>query len=177
MKLIETLEKNNKDFSDAWKIYEEAFPADERRRLGDLIKLFGNKSHNFYSAYDKDSLIGILETWNFGSFALIEHVAIKKELRNQGRGTRLLKKFIRENKKFIIAEAERPETKIAERRIDFWRRVNFKINKYNYVQPTYSKDKNPVPMFLVSYPKLINKSEYPKIVDEIYKKVYGYCLK
>lgn len=174
MKLLRILEENNKEFNEAWKIYEDSFPVDEKRKLEDLIKILGEDIYSFYAIHDMKEIIGILEIWDFNDFILIEHIAIREDLRNQGIGTRIMKKFIEDNKKIIVVEIEKPETEIAKRRIRSWKRLNFKINRYDYIQPAYSKGKNPVPMFLISYPGLIKKSEYLGIIEEIYKKVYGY---
>lgn len=176
MKLVKIKNPNSKEFEKAWKIYESSFPSDERRDLDGLSKNFKNRIYNFYSVYEKGLLIGILDGWVFDSFKFIEHLAIKQKLREKGLGTGLLKKIIKENKKLIIGEVEKPETEIAKRRIKFWEKAGFKLNKYDYIQPAYNKNKNPVPMFLLSYPRELSESEYIEIRREIHAKVYG-CKK
>lgn len=73
----------------------------------------------------------------------------------------------------IVVEVERPNTDITQRRIEFYKKVGFKLNKYDYIQPPYGVGKNPVPMFLMTFPNKIKESEFILIRKKLHSDVYG----
>ncbi len=160
-------------FREAWDIYESSFPPDERRSLSRQIGIFGNPRYRFFEVYDKGQLAGILTTWKLEKSTFIEHFAVSENLRGHGTGTRLMTEYMSSNSGRIVLEAERLNTRTAERRIEFYERLGFRLNGYDYVQPPYGKGKKPVPCFLMSYPEPIASSEFPKVKEEIYSTVYG----
>ena len=117
---FERILEDNNEFRAIWKIYEEAFPADERRNLDNQIKVLRNENYNMYSIKDNRKIIGLFCVWNFKDFLFGEHFAIKKELRNRDLGKRALPEFLsKKSYKIFIGEVERPETDITKRRIKF----------------------------------------------------------
>lgn len=172
MQLKKISSLNSKYFKDAWRIYKSSFPADERRPTSKQKKLFACPLYNFYSICEKNILLGIVSEWNLKDFLLIEHLAIKEGYRGTGRGTYLLKEHIN-NKNKVIVEVERPKNNISKKRIRFYEKIGFKLNKFGYMQPPYGKGKKAVKMFLMSYPREINKSEFQLIRKKLHKTVYG----
>ena len=174
MKFKKIENSNSEKFNEAWSIYESSFPSDERRSLESQLKLMKNKLYNFFGVFEKNVLVAVIAYWNFGNFLFIENLAVKTELRDIGIGTRLLEEYLIKNKKKIVLEVERLSNKIAIKRIKFYKKIGFKLNKYNYIHPPYGKGKNPIPMFLMTYPKTINKSEFSLIREKVHTTVYGY---
>jgi len=172
MKFKKITSSHSENFNEIWKLCESSFPPDERRDFEKQIKIFYKKSYTFYAVYNKDLLMGIIDIWNLGKFAFIGHLAVKEKLRGQGFGTKLLKDFITRRNKKIVLEVERPNTNAAKIKIKFYEKQGFKLNKYNYIQPPYNKDNNSVPLFLMTYPKAISKSEFSKIRKKIHTTVY-----
>ncbi len=170
IKKIESVE--DKIFGEAWKIYRESFPEDEQRELESQKKIFGKAGHSFCAAYAGTELCGLLETWDFPEFAFIEHIAIREDLRCRGLGTQLLSNFAKNCGKMALLETDRPETEIARRRIRFYEKIGFQLNRHDYVQPPYSPRKKPVKMYLMSCPKEIGPQEFEKIRNEIHLNVY-----
>ncbi len=68
--------------------------------------------------------IGFIGLWKFGNFGFIEHVAIRKDLRERGLGTKLMKKIL--GRKMMVLETESPKIRIARRRVNFYNRNGFK---------------------------------------------------
>lgn len=166
-----------KSFNDIWKIFEESFPQDECRNLKDQKELLKESRYNLNPVYDGGEIIGFTAIWNLENFTYIEHFAIKKELRGKGYGSKIIKDVISKNNKLIILEVEKPETDEAIRRIEFYKRLGFHINNYEYIQPPYDKDKRYVPLVIMSFPNKIDMSEFIKIRDDLYKKVYKFNIK
>lgn len=167
---------NNPDsaeFKEAWGIYESSLPPDERRPLSRQLKILDNRKYAFFAVYEKRQIIGILATWKFDNFILIEHLAVKKGLRGRGLGMQLMKEFMSKNHGRFILETERPRTRIAKKRIRFYEKLGFILNRHEYVQPAYGKGKRPIRMILMSYPNRISGKEFPEIRKDIHMMVYG----
>jgi ribosomal protein S18 acetylase RimI-like enzyme len=167
--------KDSKDsnFHSVWNIYEDSFPSDEKRTKDKQIELLKNKDYFFYALIEKNECVGFIAIWELSGYQFFEHFAIKQELRNQGRGTKVVKMLLKNNKK-ILVEVERPETShIAKRRINFYKRLGFQLNKYNYVQPSYGNGKSPVKMNLMTSPSEIAEKDYYKLRNALHLKVYG----
>jgi len=160
----------SKEFRTAWKIYLNSFPRNERRSLKQQKLLFRKKEYAMYAVVERKEIIAFLSIWII-EFSFIEHFAIKKQFRNKGLGSKILKNFIK--KKRIILEVEPGETKLAVRRINFYKKLGFKLNKFNHIQPAYSKAKKPIKLYIMSYPNKLSKINFEKIQKLLYKKVYG----
>ena len=172
MKFEKIVNVNSRKFRDVWEVYEHSFPRDEKRTFEDQIKIMPKKSHALFYVSDR-KFLGIMETWDLNNAVLIEHFAVKENLRNRGFGTKIISTYIRKSKKTIVLETEKPVRHVQKRRINFWKRLGFHLNKHDYIQPAYDETKKPVKMFLMSYPKPINKKCFFKIRNDTHKTVYG----
>jgi len=166
-------DSDSKEFKEAWEIYEYSFPSDEKRDLRLQSKIMKEELYHFYSVFEGRVLAAIIADWNLGDFLFIEYIAVRKDSRDKGIGTKMLNEYLRKNRQKIVLEAELPKDKIAKKRIKFFRRIGFKLNRFEYTQPPYSKDKNPVPMLLMTYPDEVNKTEFCSLRKKIYAQVYG----
>lgn len=163
---------NSSVFKQAWKIYQYSFPKDERRDKHAQFKIHLNKKYRFFGVFEKAALIAFLAEWKLGSYYMIEHIAVKKNARGSGFGTRLLQKYQRTRKKIII-EVPKPAGKLSRKRIQFYLKNGFKMNDFDYIQPSYGKGKKPVNMLLMSFPHKINRKETVILVTKMHKLVYG----
>jgi len=172
MEFIKIENSDSQEFKEAWEIYESSFPLDERRTLELQKELIKNMQYNFYIVTKDRVLVAIITDWNFEDFLFVEHLAVKEDLRGKGIGTESLKEYLSKNKQKIVLEVERPENEIATNRIKFYEKIGFKLNDFDYIQPPYGKDKNSVPMFLMTYPEKITESEFSKIREKLHIIVY-----
>ncbi|HHY31088.1 MAG TPA: GNAT family N-acetyltransferase [Syntrophaceticus sp.] len=161
----------NKEFQELWKIYQYSFPASERRDLQHQKQILDNPLYHIMPLYAEQKLNGFLAFWNLKSFIFIEHLAIKKELRGKGYGSKAIERLISKYPK-IVLEVEKPDTCNARRRISFYERLGFILNLYPYLQPPYNPRMHPVPLFLMSFPHKLNKGEFRQTKDILYKRVY-----
>lgn len=174
MRLKRIIDSDSEEFKQIWSIYEFSFPQDERRDLGQQTKLLDNEIYNLFAGYDEDQLVGFIATWEFDDFIFIEHFAIEESLRGKGLGTKILSEYLGNNNKKVVLETERSEEgDIAVRRIEFYKRLGFKLNTHDYIQPPYDEGKKPVPLFLMTRPREINKSEFVEVREQLHKIVYG----
>lgn len=150
-------------------IYESSFPPDEKREFNQA--LFDKKEYSLLAAVD-DEVFGFISFWDLGDFVFIEHLAVQKELRNHGVGSKMLGEFLNKYKT-ITFEVEKPQTEQQYLRIKFYEQFGFKLNPYPYLQPSYGPGKSPVPLYLLSYPKALSSVEFTKTKQKIYAIVYG----
>lgn len=143
-------------------VYEKmttAFPYEERRDLSDQKECLNNKFFNFFEIFDNETAVGFIAFWAFPEFIFIEHIAIDEEKRAGGYGSKTIELVKETYKKPIILEAEAPETEQQIKRIRFYDRLGFKVNSYDYEQPSYHGGEG-VPLKILSFPELISQEEF-----------------
>lgn len=74
------------------KLYRTAFPANERAPLFLLFKRTDNGRDNFYAITDNNEFIGLLYTISYKNLTYIFFLAVEKNKRGKGYGTKILKK-------------------------------------------------------------------------------------
>jgi N-acetylglutamate synthase-like GNAT family acetyltransferase len=174
MKFNRETKPESQTFQKSLVIYQNSFPKNERRETLQQSALLYNDSYNFFSIEENKKIIGLIAVWNLGNYLFVEHFAVREDLRNNGLGSKIIKKYLKNSDCPIVLETELPEAgDMAKRRIGFWRRCGFTLNEYKYLQPAYSPDKSPVPLFLMTYPRAISQTEFTKIRKNIYLEVYG----
>ena len=165
---------NAHDFDTVYALLTAAFPVDELRPEHVQRALLDNPK---FTAYVTEDLGAVLTLWKFDRFAFIEHFAVSSALRNQGLGSKLLREIAKMVELPVCLEAELPETELARRRLDFYRRNGFTVNPYPYTQPAYAPDRRSLPMYLLTSGGGVTESEFAAIRDTLYKEVYGVTSK
>lgn len=122
------------DYPSFLKLYNEAFPADQRRlykneeHLHNFIKEKGGKFHAF-SVKDGDLYLGFLSYWTFEGYVYVEHMAVIPEQRGRNIGHKMLNHLFKEVSPNVLLEAEKPDTEEASRRIKFYERNGFRVRE------------------------------------------------
>ena len=162
------------DETTARHIYETSFPEDERRDFSQMKPLSEKAPFvfNLIKAED-DQVIGIISLWNFDTFTYIEHFAISDAIRGKGTGSKVLQLLKSKIQTPIIFEVELPQTQQARRRIEFYRRHDFDIQPYKYIQPPYDKTKQSLEMHIMTNLNTQpDKATFDHIVRTLYIYVY-----
>lgn len=136
-----------------------AFPFQERRDISDQKECLNNKFFKFLEIFDKETDVGFITIWDFPEFVFIEHLAIDEEVRSGGYGSKTIGLVKETYKKPIILEAEAPKTEQQIKRIRFYDRLGFKMNSYDYEQPSYHGGEG-VPLKILSFPELLNQKDF-----------------
>ena len=166
MKLIRLKHISDNYFQKAWKLYEDAFPFEERRLLDDQSYVLQNDSYHFDVLIDKDQFIGFILWWNFDTHRYIDHFATAVEQRNKGIGKLILNKFMDRDDKSMILEVELPTSNINERSIKFYERLGFKLNQHHYEIPPITKDQPPLQLLLMSYPNILSEKDVNLFIEK-----------
>ncbi|MFH1174019.1 MAG: GNAT family N-acetyltransferase [archaeon] len=173
MEFIHIRSVDAQEFKAAWTIYLSSFPSDERRTLAAQKTVFDNTAYHFFVVCEDDRVVAVLTTWTFKKFFFVEHLAVARGFRGKGLGTKVISSYLAHKRKKVVLEVELPKTELAMKRIRFYTKRGFVPNAFAYIQPSYGKDKDPVPMFLMTYPEKINGSEFSSIREKLHTIVYG----
>jgi ribosomal protein S18 acetylase RimI-like enzyme len=161
------------DFDNFFKLMRESFPSIERRSFEDQKKLLFEDSYNIVLDKDeKENIIAIMSIWEFSGFNFIEHFAVDSRMRGNGRGTSILKNYLNKCDKPIFLEVEPPENDISMRRIEFYKRLGFHLNSFEYLQPPLQKKHDFLPLMVMSYPRSVDNIEFTDFKNIVYDKVY-----
>lgn len=152
-------------FQNAWKLYEDAFPMEERRSLDNQIRVMEQSNYHFDIMVDNGQFIGFLLWWDFETHRYIDHFATLPQQRNKGFGKSILEKFMAYNDKSILLEVELPDSSINQRRIKFYERIGFQLNSHYYEIPPLEEGQPPLQLLLMSYPCLLSSEEVAHFVD------------
>ncbi len=155
----------------AKRVFEESFPIEERPMF-DIIYLRPRDMFHFNVVYATDKPIGIFTYWNFGSWLYVEHFAVAAEYRNLDYGTRIMTSFKQKNSLPIILEVEKPDSDMALRRINFYKRLGFVLNEgISYLQPSYHEGGDMLPLDIMSTSPL-SETDFAPMRQMLYSFVY-----
>lgn len=169
--MMDLIPVNEERFSLVYKRLIDAFPYEERRDEAHEKACFLKKQFNFSEIIDAGESVGLVVFWLFDEFLFIEHIAINKEIRSKGYGSKTIEHLKVKYKLPIILEAEFPETEMQMKRIKFYENLGFKVNLYSYSQPSYHNAES-VPLQILSFPEALSKSEFDNFFIKTRKTVY-----
>ncbi|MGL5317897.1 MAG: GNAT family N-acetyltransferase [Bacteroidales bacterium] len=170
MKLQEIKHPDIPEFEQLMKLYTEAFPAEERRRVEDLAQLIqSEKRMSFNAVKSGDELAGLCVYWNFEDFYYLEHLAVYQEMRNQKIGEQVLNWIAQNLKGLRILEAEPATEEMATRRINYYCRNGYEVRKRDYIQPSYDGVRDPIDLWVLTNEENDQLDQY---IDTIKKEVY-----
>jgi len=155
---------SDKYFYEAWELYEQAFPLEERRQKDAQIGVMQHPNYHFDIMTNDEHFIGFILWWDFETLNYIEHFAISAQQRNKGFGKLILKKFMGSDDKPILLEVELPHSTINQRRIKFYERTGFKLNQHYYEIPPQHEGQSPMQFLLMSYPSLLTAEDVERFV-------------
>ena len=162
-----------KDFDKIYEIMEKSFPLTEFRPKDEQAALFNNKYYRVIGTKENGTPIAIAAIWCFDDFIFIEHLATLPENRNHGLGAQLLNEIINSTSKIVCLEVEPPVDAITRRRVAFYERNGMFFNEYPYIQPSISMGREPIPLFIMTSKSKIDRGEFLKIKNTLYKHVYN----
>ncbi len=169
--MLKVLEQ--KYFDEIYALMEKSFSADELRSKSEQKALLKNPKYRIYGVTeDSANIKAFVSVYDLGDFAFIEHFAVSPKYRNLGLGSLLLTKLKSTLKCRICLEVELPENELAKRRIRFYIRNGFFLNEYEYIQPPISRDKQSVPLLLMSSDAPLSHEEFENVKKILYREVY-----
>lgn len=160
-----------KSFDKVYNKMKAAFPLEERRNSFDEKICLEDNKFNFLEILEDGNEVGFIALWVFDDFIFIEHLAIDSDKRNGGYGSKALNLVKEKYNKPLILEAEAPETEQQIKRIRFYNRHGFKVNGFDYMQPSYHGGDG-VPLKILSFPEMLSQEEFNNFIALTRKYVY-----
>ena len=170
--MISFIDVNEKTFNTVFDKMKTAFPYEERRDYSDQKECLKNKYFNFFEIYDGDLAVGFTALWVFENFVFIEHIAIDEDKRGSGYGSKAIELLKEKYNKPLILEAEAPVTEQQIKRINFYNRLGFNVNSFNYTQPSYHGGEG-VPLLILSYPNKLTDEEFDEFLKKTRREAYA----
>ena len=164
-----------KDFEAIFSLMEKSFPKDEYRTREEQLALFDRPRYRvyLYRAEEDGAICGFAAVWTLGEVCFLEHLAVDPCIRNRGIGANILRELLTLYGGRVCLEVELPETDMAIRRIGFYERLGFTLNRYPYLQPAMSRGQNAVPLWIMTSWGSIGAEEFEALRDLLYDQVYG----
>jgi len=159
-------------FIEAWALYENSFPLEERRLIDSQVKLFKNLNYNFDVIIKEEKLIGFLLWWEFDTLRYIEYFATAEHMRNKGFGKRIIEKFIKRSQKPILLEVELPKSAIQQRRINFYKKLGFHLNTHFYKIPPIHEGFSALKLQIMSFPYPISETDLRNFTEQCHPIIF-----
>lgn len=146
-------------FAESWRLYESAFPVEERRSLRCHIAAMTSAPDFYcYALHNDEGFVGILFYWLFGDCVYIEHLAIDAAKRGQGLGAAALR-VAQQHRLPVILEIEPVQDEKTARRLRFYERAGYHCLPFEHYQLPYQRGKKPLRLVLLSYPEPANAQQ------------------
>lgn len=161
-------------WSEAWRLYESSFPPRERRTAEAHLRAVHDPAFRTLAATGRHGFEGLLFYWDAPDFIYMEHLAVEPARRGEGLGSRILRKLIGDNPgRRIILEIDPPVDEISIRRLEFYRRMGFTANGFDYIHPSYRTGARAEPhsLVLMSYPSPMSDAEFRSFTKFISRRV------
>ena len=149
---------------------EAGFDLSERRDREDALRVLDTPEYSVHEIYAEGETVGFITFWALDGFAFLEHFVMLEQYRNRGYGREVLE-ILKSKFPRMVLEAEPPTEEIRRRRLAFYGRAGFCKNEKPYLQPSYRKGGETVPLIIMSYPDVIE--DFDGAVKKIYSTVYG----
>ena len=173
--MIAKLTKN--DFDGIFELIEKSFPTDEYRQKSGQRALFSLPEYEVWGIKNAENELqtdAFISLWRFEDFTYGEHFAVRRELRGQGTGTKILAEILQNEHQRFCLEVEPPETETAKRRIAFYERNGFKLNDFEHFAPAYTRGGSDFELKIMTYPGKISKELYDDFYEFLCAKVKMY---
>lgn len=125
---IELVRCREEDLEKIFEIYTEAFPKEERKPFQIICEHNRTGKAELLSILIDGDVWGMVHTYVFNDFAMVDYFAIHKDKRNLGAGSRVIE-LIREKYKGYKIYLEIEDASIGEmqfRRLEFYKRCGLK---------------------------------------------------
>ncbi|MCM3698440.1 GNAT family N-acetyltransferase [Paenibacillus macerans] len=160
-------------FEQVYAIMTASFPEIERRTYAGQKELLSNPYYRLITEPDASKrLVAFLAVWEFPLFRFVEHLAVDPSVRGGGLGKKLMAAYLEKTQAPVILEVEPPVADLAKRRVDFYKRLGFHLQPFDYVQPPLQRSQPDLPLKIMSYPGPLTEAEFARYKEILYTEVY-----
>ena len=174
---------NNLDFIDikknkkVTKLYNEAFPKDERIPIW-LLKILARKNKaKFYGIYDNEKFVGLVYNIFYKDIVFVFYLAIDKATRGQGYGTKVLDSIKEKYKNYRIILCIEPVDENSDNYEQRVKRKNFYL-KNGFKDSNYTIKERNIIYEMLYYNENVTSQEFQELMKNYFGKVvYSYFYK
>ena len=170
MRLERLSDKNAHYYTDAYNLYQSAFPHEEKRDEKEQARAMQKDAYHFDMIFEDDRLIGVMLYWETDSFVFLEHFTTYPAVRGQGYGARALE-LLKAKGKTVLLEIEPPIDEMTTRRYNFYLRAGFTMNPHYHIQAKYHLGDDDLELKIMSYPRVLSTEEYLAFYDYMTKEI------
>lgn len=174
---------NNLDFIDikknkkVTKLYNEAFPKDERIPIW-LLKILARKNKaKFYGIYDNEKFVGLVYNIFYKDIVFVFYLAIDKATRGQGYGTKVLDSIKEKYKNYRIILCIEPVDENSDNYEQRVKRKKFYL-KNGFKDSNYTIKERNIIYEMLYYNENVTSQEFQELMKNYFGKiVYSHFYK
>ena len=170
MRLERLSDKNAHYYTDAYNLYQSAFPHEEKRDEKEQARAMQKEAYHFDMIFEEDALIGVMLYWETDSLVFLEHFTTYPALRGQGYGAKALE-LLKAKGKTVLLEIEPPADEMTTRRYNFYLRAGFTMNPHYHIQAKYHLGDDDLELKIMSYPRVLTTEEYLAFYDYMTREI------
>ncbi|MFB7814908.1 GNAT family N-acetyltransferase [Paenibacillus chitinolyticus] len=165
---------NKVQFDEVFELMEASFPDTEIRTCEGQRALLAHPAYRLnMSRNESGEILAFMGVWEFEAFRFVEHIAVNPEQRGGGIGKKLMAAYTSGSSTPVILEVEPANDTDSKRRIEFYERLGFHLNAFDYFQPPLREGQPELALQIMSYPEPMSEEEfqpYKKVLmAEVYK--------
>ncbi len=160
----------------ALSLYAASFPEHEQRLFCDLAAALSDPAFFSESIWQGETLLGLLFYWKYGAGnCYVEHFAVNPALRGRSIGSGILSSFCAQHPLSVL-EIDPLADEVSVRRKGFYERLGFCLNPYEHRHPPYRVGNAPHPLLVMSWPRVLEQTEYSEFTEFLSHRVMRYSL-
>ncbi len=159
------------------KLYNEAFPKDERIPIW-LLKILARKNKaKFYGIYDNEKFVGLVYNIFYKDIVFVFYLAIDKATRGQGYGTKVLDSIKEKYKNYRIILCIEPVDENSDNYEQRVKRKKFYL-KNGFKDSNYTIKERNIIYEMLYYNENVTSQEFQELMKNYFGKVvYSYFYK
>lgn len=159
------------------KLYNEAFPKDERIPIW-LLKILARKNKaKFYGIYDNEKFVGLVYNIFYKDIVFVFYLALDKATRGQGYGTKVLDSIKEKYKNYRIILCIEPVDENSDNYEQRVKRKNFYL-KNGFKDSNYTIKERNIIYEMLYYNENVTSQEFQELMKNYFGKVvYSYFYK
>ena len=152
-------------------LMQRSFPKDELRTYAEQKRLFSLPCFDMTVLENFTEIIGFISVWDLDGFRYVEHLAVSAKHRGMGYGSKILKDYMSSHpSERYVLEVEPPRDEVSKKRVEFYEKLGFTLNDYEYIQPALSGKE--VELRIMATGGALSEEEFNGIRKILYGVVY-----
>lgn len=164
---------NDEDFNKLYELMGDSFPLSEIRTFEGQKQLLSNPLYTVYVLREEGEVLAFFAEWQNESYRFLEHLAVNRNYRSRGLGSKTLQAYHDLNDKPVVLEVEPPNDEIQIRRVKFYEKNGYHLSSYSYIQPMINAGYEGTTLALMTYPTLLNGDELNNVKKWLDQTVYN----